>query len=122
MYKEAVKANAVENQRLNLIFTRAILLFNKAFCVFIVSAVLSAYEALERNQKTTHDSQTLLRSVRAAEQSLALAQAESARLRQELQDERRRARTLHTDKLGAERRVTEMLAEISRLEVRIPSS
>lgn len=79
--------------------------------------MLSAYEALERNQKTTHDSQTLVRSVRAAEQSLALAQTEAARLREELQEERRRARTLHTDKLGAERRVTEALAEISRLEV-----
>ena len=72
---------------------------------------------MERIQKSSHENHNLTRLLRTAEADLRTAQQENKRIKEELQDERRKLRSLHVDKLSAERKAAECLAEKSRLEV-----
>lgn len=72
---------------------------------------------MERMQKLEHENQGLVRSVRALENDARLNQADLKRLREELQEEKKRHRGVHVDKLGVERKLAELNSERSRLEV-----
>lgn len=79
--------------------------------------MVSISESLERTQKLEHENQNLVRSARNAENECRLNQADIKRLKEELQEEKKKHRGVHVDKLSIERRVAELSAEKSRMEV-----
>lgn len=85
--------------------------------MLLLSAVVSISESIERTQRLEHENQTLVRSLRAIENESRLAATEAKRLKEELQEEKKKHRGVHVDKLSVERKVAELNAERSRLEV-----
>lgn len=83
-----------------------------------VSAAISASEAIERTQKTEHDNQMLTMSIRNLENENRVIQGENKRLKDELTEEKKKHRGVHVDKLGVERKISELSAEKNRLEVK----
>lgn len=72
---------------------------------------------MERNQKSTHENQSLIRSLRNAENDFRQLQLEHKRLKDELSEEKKKYRGIHIDKLSADRKTAEFAAEKSKLEV-----
>lgn len=72
---------------------------------------------MERAQKLEHENQGLVRTVRSLENDARLNQSEIKRLKEELQEEKKKYRGVHVDKLSVERKMAELNADRSRLEV-----
>ena len=78
---------------------------------------MSVTDAIERAQKCEHENQNLLRTQRNLENELRSIQSANKRLKEDLMEEKKKHRGVHVDKLSAERKLTELLAEKTRLEV-----
>lgn len=78
---------------------------------------MSVSEAVERTQKAEHENQNLTHKLRTFENENRLNSAELKRLKEELQEEKKKYRGVHVDKLAVDRKMAEFGAEKLRMEV-----
>ena len=83
------------------------------------SVAVSASDAIQRNEKMSQEKHNIMRELMQLESNIKNLNVENSQLKELLESEKSRCRTLHIEKLAAERKTAELIANRTRNEANI---